>query len=69
MHAACDPDALRMQGLNHTSDSAYTPWDNYTEEIRHPLWWPEGYQRHIRGHACYDPTKACADEQIITPGI
>ncbi|BDA44351.1 probable glucuronosyltransferase [Coccomyxa sp. Obi] len=43
--------------VNHTSNSAYLPWDNYTQEIVHPEWWPQGYTHHIRGHACYEPMK------------
>lgn len=45
------------QDVNHTSNSAFTPWDNYTQEVIHPQWWPEGYTHHIKGHACYDPAK------------
>lgn len=49
-----------VQDVNHSSNSAYLPYDNYTEEVVHPQWWPKGYTHHISGHACYDPSKAPA---------
>ena len=29
------------------------------QEVRHPEWWPDGYQKHIDAehHSCYDPGK------------
>ena len=54
-----------MQDVNHTSNSAFKPWDNYTQEVIHPEWWPEGYAHHIKGHACYDPTKVCQPPPIF----
>jgi len=49
-----------LQDIHHSSNSAYLPYDNYTEEVVHPEWWPQGYTHHISGHACYDPLKAPA---------
>ena len=90
---------MHVQDKGHRSNSAFVPWDNYTEvsacsfsgrflwhawleprsaykntdlqedsdkdgwgdvqEVRHPEWWPDGYQQYIDAehHACYDPAK------------
>ncbi|CAK0774152.1 hypothetical protein CVIRNUC_004140 [Coccomyxa viridis] len=44
----------------HRSNSAFAPWDNYTDEVVHPEWWPDGYQNYIdaENNACYDPKTA-----------
>ncbi|KAK9846201.1 hypothetical protein WJX84_000412 [Apatococcus fuscideae] len=41
---------------DHSSNTAYGD-DNYTQELQHPEWAPEGWTKLIRGHACYDPEK------------
>ena len=92
------------QDKGHRSNSAFAPWDNYTDvctsptgiytialiflpctsahqsshraaaggcrripcdalqEVVHPEWWPDGYQKYIdaENNACYDPKKAGA---------
>ena len=37
------------------------------QEVRHPEWWPDGYQKHIdaENHACYNPGKVCHTSGIF----
>ena len=42
-------------GLKHTSNTAFEA-DNYDKEHKSP-WLPDGWLKHIKGHACYDPLK------------
>jgi hypothetical protein len=67
VHAFMRGSCLLLQDLAHASNSAYVPWDNYSAEVVHPLYWPDGYQRHIRGHACYDPDKARSCHSLPLP--
>lgn len=43
-------------------DSAEDGWCDM-QEVRHPEWWPDGYQKYIDAehHACYDPAKVRAE--------
>ena len=36
------------------------------QEVRHPEWWPDGYQKYIDAehHACYDPAKVRLEHEF-----
>lgn len=40
----------------HLSGTEYGP-DNYSLEITHPIWQPEGHLWKLGNYSCYDPKK------------